>query len=72
MKNRPAKVINVLRPQDTSLEAYKTWMQGIASQLAPVDKIQWTEEQWIEKWKNHWQKQERRNDESGRSNENTT
>lgn len=49
MKNKSHQVINVLRPKDKSLEAYRAWMKGIASQLAPEAEIAWTEEQWIEK-----------------------
>lgn len=45
--------------------------QGIASQLAPEAEIEWTEERWIEKWKDYWQKHEKRSDESGPTNENT-
>ena len=70
MKNRRPKVISVLRPRDKSLEAYKTWLKGIASQLAPEAKVEWTEEQWIEKWNNHWQKKEKRSNEVGSDNEN--
>jgi len=65
MKTRPPKIINILRPKDKSLEAYKAWMNGIASQLDPEAEIEWMEEQWTEKWKNYWQKQEKRTNESG-------
>lgn len=61
MKNKPPRIINVLRPKDKSLAAYKAWMKGIASQLAPEAEIQWT---------NYWQKQEKRSSESGPDNAN--
>jgi hypothetical protein len=70
MKNKPPRTINVLRPKDKSLEAYRAWMKGIASQLAPEAEIEWTEEQWKEKWTNYWQKQEKRSNESGPDNAN--
>lgn len=70
MKNKSHQVINVLRPKDKSLEAYRAWMKGIASQLAREAEIGWTEEQWIEKWKDFWQKQEKRSNEAGPINAN--
>jgi hypothetical protein len=62
MKNKPPQVINVLRPKDKSLEAYRAWLKGIASQLATDAEVQWTEEQWIEKWKKFWEEREKPRD----------
>ena len=70
MKNKPHTIINVLRPKDKSLAAYKIWMKGIARQLEPAAEIEWTEEQWREKWKNYWQKHDKRSSESGPDNAN--
>jgi hypothetical protein len=62
MKNKAPQVINVLRPKDKSLEAYKNWLKGIASQLATDAEVQWTEEQWTEKWKKFWEEREKPQD----------
>jgi hypothetical protein len=63
MKNKLFKTISIARPKDKSLEAYKTWMLEIASQLSTErTEIQWTEEQWTEKWKKYWEEREKPRD----------
>lgn len=44
------------RPRDQSLEAYKGWIQGLALRLNPNAKDTTTEEEWVEKWKQFWNK----------------
>jgi hypothetical protein len=63
MKNKLFKTISIARPKDKSLEAYKTWMLEIASQLSTErTEIQWPEEQWTEKWKKYWEEREKPRD----------
>jgi hypothetical protein len=55
MENKPYKRIDVSRPKDQGLEAYKTWMNEMAKQLTMEEnEIQWTEEEWLVNWKKFW------------------
>jgi hypothetical protein len=55
MEHKPEKRINVSRPKDKTLEAYKTWIMEMAKLLTmEKNEIQWTEEEWIANWKKFW------------------
>jgi hypothetical protein len=41
---------------DRSLQAYKNLVLGILRGVKPEAKDPWTEEEWLEKWKNFWAK----------------
>lgn len=56
MDNKPYKNFIVSRPKDKSLEAYKTWMIGIAKRpTTEKTGIKWSEEEWKANWKKYWQ-----------------
>jgi len=44
------------RPRDQSLQAFKDWMQSMVLRLNPNAKDTMTEEEWIESWKEFWDK----------------
>lgn len=46
------------RPSDQSLQAFKDWMQGMVLRLNPNAKDTMTEEEWIESWKEFWDKED--------------
>ena len=58
MKRKPKKDIADSRPKDKSLEAYKAWVNEIASRLITNARgIKLTEEDWILSWKEYWKEQ---------------
>ena len=55
LENKPYKRITIARPKNRSLEAYKAWMMDLSEQFTTEKTdIQWTEEEWIVKWKRFW------------------
>jgi hypothetical protein len=56
MENKSDKRVQVSRPKDRSLEAYKLWMMDIYKQITTKkSKIKLTEEDWIANWKEYWE-----------------
>jgi hypothetical protein len=55
MEWKPSKKIEVSQPKDRSLDAYKAWVRELAQRLTKTE-LKFTEQEWIESWKEYWGK----------------